>query len=198
MPHLSRLARHTAGLALVAACTAAMAQGTAYVTSEKDDALTLIDTATMTVKGTIPTCKRGRHIQRTLDGKLMVACTESNAADLIDPATGKSLRRIPLGDDPGAVARPDGCGHVPRRQNADQPAPGTRPPASGCPPGASARIHRRLFRRGRNGGGAACGPTSAAGTAGIRISGTRRPARAQGFCGDCTYHPRRACRIRFQ
>lgn len=95
------------GLALAAGVCAA--QGTAYVSSEKDDALTLIDTRTLAVKGTIPTCKRGRHIQRLPDGKLMVACTDSNAADVIDPATGKSVRRVPLGDEPEAFdISPDG------------------------------------------------------------------------------------------
>lgn len=94
-------------LALLAG--AAAAQGTAYVSSEKDDALTLIDTQTLAVKGTIATCKRGRHIQRLPDGKLMVACTDSNAADVIDPATGKSVRRVPLGDEPEAFdISPDG------------------------------------------------------------------------------------------
>lgn len=97
----------TIGLALAAGVCAA--QGTAYVSSEKDDALTLIDTKTLAVKGTIPTCKRGRHIQRLPDGKLMVACTDSNAADVIDPATGKSVRRVPLGDEPEAFdLSPDG------------------------------------------------------------------------------------------
>jgi len=94
---------------LAALCGVAHAQGTAYVSSEKDDALTMIDLATLTVKGTVPTCKRGRHIQLTPDRKIMVACTDSNAADLIDPATGKSLRRIPLGDEPEAFdLSPDG------------------------------------------------------------------------------------------
>ncbi len=95
------------GLALAAGVCAA--QGTAYVSSEKDDALTLVDTRTLAVKGTVPTCKRGRHIQRLPDGKLMVACTDSNAADVIDPATGKSVRRVPLGDEPEAFdLSPDG------------------------------------------------------------------------------------------
>src|SRR5690349_14854689 len=95
--------------ALLAASAAAGAQGTAYVSSEKDDALTLIDVKTLAVKGTIPTCKRGRHVQLAADGKLLVACTDSNAADVIDPASGKSLRRIPLGDEPEAFdLSPDG------------------------------------------------------------------------------------------
>ncbi|WP_254789482.1 PQQ-dependent catabolism-associated beta-propeller protein [Variovorax sp. OV329] len=96
----------TAGLCLAGA---ALAQGTAYVSSEKDQALTLIDLATLSVKGTIPTCKRGRHIQMTAQGQIMLACTDSNAADVIDPATGKSVRRIPLGDEPEAFdISPDG------------------------------------------------------------------------------------------
>ncbi len=104
-----RLAAGLAGLALMAGCASALAQGTAYVSSEKDDALTVIDLGTLSVKGTIATCKRGRHLQRTPDGKLLVACTDSNAADLIDPASGKSLRRIPLGDEPEAFdLSPDG------------------------------------------------------------------------------------------
>jgi PQQ-dependent catabolism-associated beta-propeller protein len=94
---------------LVLLCGAVQAQGTAYVSSEKDDALTMVDLATLTVKGTLPTCKRGRHIQLTPQRHIMVACTDSNVADLIDPASGKSLRRIPLGDEPEAFdLSPDG------------------------------------------------------------------------------------------
>jgi PQQ-dependent catabolism-associated beta-propeller protein len=97
------------GAAALLLAGAARAQGTAYVSSEKDDALTMIDLATLTVKGTIPTCKRGRHLQLTNDRKLMLACTESGVADLIDPATNKSVRRVPLGDDPEAFdLSPDG------------------------------------------------------------------------------------------
>ena len=46
-----------------------------FVSSEKDNALAIVDAATMTVQGTLPTCKRPRHIQRSVDGKqLLVAC----------------------------------------------------------------------------------------------------------------------------
>ena len=96
-------------LVWAAASTAALAQGTAYVSSEKDNALTLIDLATLTVKGTLATCKRARHLQLMPDKMLMVACTDSNAADVIDPASGKSVRRVPLGDEPEAFdLSPDG------------------------------------------------------------------------------------------
>lgn len=102
-------ARSALALSLAATATLAAAQGTAYVSSEKDDALTLIDTKTLAVKGTLPTCKRGRHIQRLPDGKIMLACTDSNAADVIDPGAGKSVRRVPLGDEPEAFdISPDG------------------------------------------------------------------------------------------
>ena len=98
-----------AALVLTFVAGPALAQGTAYVSSEKDNALTLIDLGSLAVKGTIATCKRARHVQLTPDGKVMVACTDSNAADVIDPATAKSLRRIPLGQEPEAFdLSPDG------------------------------------------------------------------------------------------
>ncbi|MBX3605240.1 MAG: PQQ-dependent catabolism-associated beta-propeller protein [Piscinibacter sp.] len=101
--------RIAAALGLAGCSALATAQGTAWVSSEKDDALTLIDTQTLTVKGTVPTCKRARHLQRMPDGLLMVACTDSNAADVIDPATAKAVRRLPLGDEPEAFdLSPDG------------------------------------------------------------------------------------------
>ncbi|HSV59059.1 MAG TPA: PQQ-dependent catabolism-associated beta-propeller protein [Variovorax sp.] len=104
-----RAARPAVGLASLWLATAALAQGTAYVSSEKDQAITLIDLASLSVKGTIATCKRGRHIQLTAQRQIMLACTESNVADVIDPASGKSVRRIPLGDEPEAFdLSPDG------------------------------------------------------------------------------------------
>ena len=109
MLRLNRHAALAAWAAMAAGCGAALAQGTAYVSSEKDDALTLVDLATLTVKGTIPTCKRGRHLQLTPQRLLLLACTDSNAGELIDPASGKSLRRIPLGAEPEAFdISPDG------------------------------------------------------------------------------------------
>lgn len=106
---MNRIRPAITALAALLCSGLAAAQGTAYVSSEKDDALTMIDLATLTVKGTVPTCKRGRHMMLTPDRKLLVACTDSNAADLIDPATNKSLRRIPLGDEPEAFdLSPDG------------------------------------------------------------------------------------------
>jgi PQQ-dependent catabolism-associated beta-propeller protein len=79
----------------------AFAQGTAFVTSEKDHVVTAVSLKDLKVTGTTPTCKRPRHMQRSPDGKsLMIACSDDNMADVIDIATLKSVNRIPLGDDP--------------------------------------------------------------------------------------------------
>lgn len=74
---------------------------TAWVSSEKDNALTLVDLATLAVTGTVPTCLRPRHMQRTPDGKrLLVACGDSQQADVIELASRRSVGKIALGDDP--------------------------------------------------------------------------------------------------
>jgi PQQ-dependent catabolism-associated beta-propeller protein len=96
--------------ALIAIAAHASAAPLIFVSSEKDNALAIVDGGTLTLQGTLPTCKRPRHMQRTPDGKrLLVACAESNAADVIDLASRKSVGRIPLGDDPEAFdIAPDG------------------------------------------------------------------------------------------
>lgn len=88
----------------------AVAAPRVIVSSEKDDALTLVDATTLAVQRVLPTCKRPRHMQRTPDGKrLLVACAESNAADVIDLATLQSVGRLALGPDPEAFdLSPDG------------------------------------------------------------------------------------------
>jgi len=82
----------------------------AFISSEKDNAITVVDLRPLAVTGTIATCKRPRHMQR-LDGdaRLMVACSDSGRADLIDLATRKSVGQVPLGDDPEVFdLSPDG------------------------------------------------------------------------------------------
>jgi PQQ-dependent catabolism-associated beta-propeller protein len=95
---------------LILVAAQAIAAPQILVSSEKDNALTIVDAATLVVQGTLPTCKRPRHMQLTPDGKkLLVACGESHAADIIDLATRKSVGRLPLGDDPEAFdIAPDG------------------------------------------------------------------------------------------
>ncbi len=105
MTFARRTPRTLALLAVAAAasafCGASLAQGVAYVSSEKDNTLSVVDLATQAVTGTVTTCKRPRHMRTTPDGKqLVVACGDSGEADVIDLATRKSVGRIDLGDDP--------------------------------------------------------------------------------------------------
>lgn len=100
------------GLALAAA-TAARSAPTqlAYVSSEKDNAITVIDLATLEVKGTIDTCKRPRHMQRLpgSEGRMLVVCSDSDRADVIDLKAGRSIDQIPLDEDPELLdISPDG------------------------------------------------------------------------------------------
>ncbi len=105
--HLFRLVT-AAGTLLLPALAAA--QGVAFVSSEKDAALAVLDLKTQTVTGTIATCKRPRHMALLPGGKqFMVACGDSSQADIIDIATQKSVRRLPFGEDPEAFdLSPDG------------------------------------------------------------------------------------------
>ena len=86
-------------LALTLTVAPARAQ-TAFISSEKDHALTLLDLKSQTVVGTVPTCERPRNLLRTPDGKqVLVICGDSGQADVIDLATRKSVRRVPVGSD---------------------------------------------------------------------------------------------------
>ncbi len=102
------------GLAVVVVVAAATAQaagtGLVYVSSEKDNAITMLDAKTQAVVGTIATCKRPRHMQLTPDRqRLVVTCSDSDRADLIDLKTRKTVDSIPLGEDPEILdLSPDG------------------------------------------------------------------------------------------
>ena len=72
-------------LLAILALSTARAAPFAYVSSEKDNALTVVDLATQAVQGTIATCKRPRHLLLTPDrARLMAVCGDSGAAELID------------------------------------------------------------------------------------------------------------------
>lgn len=75
--------------------------GMAFVSSEKDNAITVIDQKTLAIVGVIKTCKRPRHMQRmAAETQLIVACGDAKQADVIDLVTRKSVGKVPLGDDP--------------------------------------------------------------------------------------------------
>jgi len=95
---------------LAALSSPVAAQGVAYVSSEKDNALAIVDLKTLAVTGSLATCKRPRHLQRSANGaQMLVACTDSNQADIIDLASRKSVGKLPLGNEPEAFdLSPDG------------------------------------------------------------------------------------------
>ena len=125
----------------------------AWVSSEKDDAITLIDMRTLAVAGTVPTCKRPRHMQVAPGDDAAVGgvlanrtpptsstwrrasrcaacrwatirkpstsrptarrCTSrwktTAALGIVDAASGKLLKTVPVGKEPeGVKTSPDG------------------------------------------------------------------------------------------
>ena len=88
-------------VALAGSPAQAAGTGLVYVSSEKDNAMTMLDAKTHAVTGTIATCKRPRHMQLTPDReRLVVTCSDSDRADLIDLKTRKTVDSVPLGEDP--------------------------------------------------------------------------------------------------
>ena len=104
----SRARRGRLAIALwLALCGAAAAQpsGLVAVSSEKDDAITLLDARTLAVTGTVKVCKRPRHLQMlpapaTGPRVLLVACADSARADRVDLTQRKVVGSVALGDDP--------------------------------------------------------------------------------------------------
>jgi len=87
-----------------ASCTIAGDKGVAYVTNQ-DGGVTIIDLATMTTKGSLDIGAKGpRGIGITADGKWLVTANrdDGNIA-VIDTATGKATKHIPIGKNPEFV-----------------------------------------------------------------------------------------------
>jgi PQQ-dependent catabolism-associated beta-propeller protein len=97
------------GLAL-AAPVQAKDTGQLFISSEKDNGLVVVDVARAEVTGTIPLCKRPRHMQFTPDRtRLMVACSDDHTIVVMDVASRKVVERIDVGEDPETFdLSPDG------------------------------------------------------------------------------------------
>lgn len=97
------LALASATVAMLLGAGMAWAQGTGqvFVSSEKDNGLVVLDGRKGELAGTVPLCKRPRHMQLTPDRKqLMVACSEDDHVAVWDIATKKVVARLDVGDDP--------------------------------------------------------------------------------------------------
>ncbi|WP_228535635.1 PQQ-dependent catabolism-associated beta-propeller protein [Noviherbaspirillum malthae] len=73
------------------------ATGAVFVSSEKDNTITVLDGKTQQQIGLIKTCKRPRHMQFTPDRKrLIAACGDDGAAVVVDVAARKVVDKIAL------------------------------------------------------------------------------------------------------
>jgi len=99
-----------AALLLAAAPVTPAAAYTAYVSNEKGNSVTVIDTDTMKVIDTIKTGNRPRGITITKDGKEIFVCaSDDDTIEVIDTASHKIVGSLPSGPDPELFAlSPDG------------------------------------------------------------------------------------------
>lgn len=81
-----------------------------WVTNERDDTISVIDTDTLQVTRTIAVGERPRGITFAHDYSVVYVCASaSNAVQVIDPVSGEILHDLPSGEDPEQfVLHPDG------------------------------------------------------------------------------------------
>jgi YVTN family beta-propeller protein len=79
---------------------------TIFVSNEKDNTVTVLDSETMQVIKTIPTGLRPRGIVMSPDFKELLVCAgDDNRLDVIDTQTLEVTRTLPSGPDPWASSR---------------------------------------------------------------------------------------------
>ncbi|UWR21898.1 YVTN family beta-propeller repeat protein [Sulfitobacter sp. S190] len=96
-------------LALTTLLTSPVAAGEIWVTNEKDDTVSVIDTDTLEVIKTYETGERPRGITFSKDySRVYICASDSDAVQVMDPETGKILHDLPSGEDPEQfVLHPD-------------------------------------------------------------------------------------------
>lgn len=113
------------------AAVAAGTQAVAYVTNQ-DNGVTVIDLATMAVKGTVDVGSTGpRGIGITEDGKVLVTANRDQGnISLVDTASGKVIAQVPIGKNPEFVRVRGGKAFVsyePASKGGPPPKPGEEP-----------------------------------------------------------------------
>lgn len=89
------------GLAILSSGVAAKDTGKVFVSSEKDNAMAIVDAGRGEVLGTQPLCKRPRHMQLSPDRRqLLVACSDEHRVLVWDIAGNKVTERLEVGEDP--------------------------------------------------------------------------------------------------
>ncbi len=94
----------------LAASAMAQADGRLFVSSEKDDQITVFDIRSLDKITAIATGERPRHMAFSKDGnRLYVAASEADAIQIVDVATLKVVESLDVGEDPEAFdLSPDG------------------------------------------------------------------------------------------
>jgi PQQ-dependent catabolism-associated beta-propeller protein len=88
-------------LVLAAGGAAARDSGRIFVSSEKDNAIAIVDAQRLELLTSPPVCRRPRHMQLTPDRtQLLVACSDDHRVAIWDVAAGKVLARLDVGEDP--------------------------------------------------------------------------------------------------
>lgn len=106
---------HLAWPIAVAACLFALPSGaafayTAYVTNEKDNSLSVIDTEKLEVTKSIKIGQRPRGVILSADDKWVIVCTsDENQVQVYDAKTLEFIKSLPSGPDPELlILHPDG------------------------------------------------------------------------------------------
>ncbi|MDB5941832.1 MAG: beta-propeller repeat protein [Ramlibacter sp.] len=101
LAHVARGCFLFAAMALAGVAGHARDTGQVFVSSEKDNALVVIDAARAEVAGSVPLCKRPRHMQLGPDrARLFVACSDGNHIAVWDIASRKVVDKLDVGADP--------------------------------------------------------------------------------------------------
>ena len=84
---------------------------TVYISNEKGNSITVLDSATLEIKQTIPVGQRPRGIILTKDGKYLLVCaSDDDTVQILDVATREIVGDLPSGPDPEQLRRSGGAG----------------------------------------------------------------------------------------
>jgi YVTN family beta-propeller protein len=116
------ICRALLGIGLLICARAQAGAFTAYISNEKSNTISIVDTEKLAVVGTIKVGQRPRGIELTKDGKfILVAVGDDDAVQMIDTTTHEIVANLPSGPDPELFTQD------PTGRNSAWPDPDFRP-----------------------------------------------------------------------